>query len=43
MIERPLYLQKFEIFSDQKLIKIITGIRQSGKSSVMLLLRELLL
>ncbi|MDR1756378.1 MAG: ATP-binding protein [Culturomica sp.] len=43
MIERRLYIRQLEAFVDKPFIKVITGIRRSGKSSVLLLLREDLL
>lgn len=42
MIERPGYIDKLRPFIDKPLIKILTGIRRSGKSTVLKLLeREL--
>nr|DAM28108.1 MAG TPA: putative ATPase (AAA+ superfamily) [Caudoviricetes sp.] len=35
MIERPLYLQKLFSFRDKPVIKVITGIRRCGKSSIL--------
>ncbi len=43
MICRSLYLNKIKEFIDKPFIKVITGIRRSGKSSVLLLLKEELL
>ena len=43
MIQRELYLQQLRQFIDKPQIKILTGIRRSGKSSVLLLLKEELL
>jgi len=43
MIEREQYIQQLEAFTNKPFIKVITGIRRSGKSSVLLLLREKLL
>ncbi len=40
MINRDLYIKNIERFSNSNLIKIITGIRRCGKSSVLQLLRE---
>lgn len=43
MINRPNYLAKLKPFINQSLIKIITGIRRSGKSTVLKLLQDELL
>lgn len=43
MIERNLYIEQIEKYSDSNLIKIITGIRRCGKSTILLLLRERLI
>ena len=43
MIARDQYLDKILSFKDQPLIKIITGIRRCGKSTVLSLLKEYLL
>lgn len=40
MINRPNYLQQLRPFINQPLIKVITGIRRSGKSTVMKLLQQ---
>ena len=40
MITRNLYLQQLGYYIDKPFIKIITGIRRSGKSTVLLLLRD---
>jgi predicted AAA+ superfamily ATPase len=43
MITRTVYLDKLEGFRDKQLIKIVTGIRRCGKSTLLELYRELLL
>jgi uncharacterized protein len=43
MIKRDLYLKQINPFIDKPLIKIITGIRRSGKSIILKLLKEDLL
>lgn len=43
MIVRPIYLEAIKPFIDKPQIKIITGIRRSGKSTVLHLLKEELL
>ena len=43
MITRELYLKQLLNYIDKPIIKIITGIRRSGKSTILLLLRDLLL
>jgi len=40
MIERPEYIKKLLPFKDKKLIKIITGVRRCGKSTMFELYRE---
>ena len=35
MIVRPLYMQKLFDFKDKPFIKVITGIRRCGKSSLL--------
>ena len=42
MIRRPLYLKELEQWIDKPLVKILTGIRRSGKSTILLLLKEVL-
>lgn len=43
MILRPEYIQEIKLFIDKPQIKILTGIRRSGKSTVLGLLKEELL
>lgn len=43
MIKRDLYLKKIEDFQDQPLIKVITGMRRAGKSTLLDLFEEHLL
>ena len=40
MIKRTLYLQKLQQLKDQRLIKVITGIRRCGKSTLLRLFRS---
>lgn len=40
MIKRTLYLNKIKAFIDKPFIKVITGIRRCGKSSILLLLKD---
>ncbi len=42
-IERQTYLQKLISFKDKKLIKVITGIRRCGKSTIMEIYRDWLM
>ena len=43
MISRPIYIEQLKNFINKPQIKIITGIRRSGKSTVLRLLKETLL
>ncbi|MDD3437353.1 MAG: ATP-binding protein [Candidatus Gastranaerophilales bacterium] len=43
MIERNLYLKKLISFKDKKLIKVITGIRRCGKSTLLKIFQDYLL
>jgi predicted AAA+ superfamily ATPase len=40
MISREVYLQKLRQLKDQRLIKVITGIRRSGKSTVLTIFKN---
>jgi uncharacterized protein len=40
MVKRTLYLDKIKEFIDKPFIKVISGIRRSGKSSILLLLKD---
>ena len=40
MIKRSLYLNKIIEFIDKPFVKVITGLRRSGKSSILLLLKD---
>ncbi|MDR1893663.1 MAG: ATP-binding protein, partial [Spirochaetales bacterium] len=42
MIERPEYLKKLISFRDKQLIKIVTGVRRCGKSTLFLLFQDYL-
>ncbi len=43
MIERSEYLEKLKSFKDKKLIKVITGIRRCGKSTMLNIFQDYLL
>ena len=43
MIERPEYLEELKKFKDKELIKIVTGIRRCGKSTILEMFRNYLL
>ena len=43
MINRPSYLQKLAKFRDKRLVKVLTGIRRCGKSTLLQLFRERLI
>lgn len=40
MIERKKYLEKIKLYKDMQLIKVITGIRRCGKSTILKLYKE---
>jgi hypothetical protein len=40
MIDRDIYLQKLRQLKDQKLIKVVTGIRRCGKSTLLDIFRN---
>lgn len=40
IIERTQYLNKLKNFKDKKLIKVVTGIRRCGKSTLLKLFQE---
>lgn len=40
MKERPLYISKITPFIDKPIVKVITGIRRSGKSALLMLLKD---
>ena len=40
MIKREIYLQKLRQLKDQNLIKVITGIRRSGKSTLLEMFKD---
>ena len=43
MIERPEYLKELKKFKDKDLIKVITGIRRCGKSTILEIFRKYLI
>lgn len=43
MIQRPMYLDKIKPFIDSPMVKILVGIRRSGKSSILEQVKEILL
>jgi predicted AAA+ superfamily ATPase len=43
MIERSAYIQRLALYKDSNLIKVLTGIRRSGKSVILQLFRDYLL
>ena len=43
MIDRPLYVDKIMAFTDMPLVKILTGVRRSGKSTILKMIEKKLL
>lgn len=43
MIKRPLYLKRIQPMIDTEFIKVITGVRRSGKSYLLLMIKNMLL
>ena len=43
MIQRDIYMNQLKAFKDNKLIKVITGLRRCGKSTLLQLFKEDLL
>ena len=43
MIVRPLYVEKILKFKDVKLVKILAGVRRSGKSTIFEMIRDVLI
>jgi len=41
-IDRPAYLEKLQAFMNKDLIKVVTGVRRSGKSTLLALFRRFL-
>ena len=40
MIDRPLYVEKIMVYADTPFVKILTGIRRCGKSTVLKMIME---
>ena len=40
MIYRPDYMEKIKVFKDKTLVKILTGVRRCGKSTILQMLKE---
>ena len=40
MIYRPDYMEKIKVFKDKPLVKILTGVRRCGKSTILQMLKE---
>lgn len=43
IIDRPDYIEKIHEFKDTKIIKILTGLRRSGKSTLLKLIQKKLI
>lgn len=43
MIQRPEYLNELKRFKDKELIKVVTGIRRCGKSTLLEMFKDYLL
>lgn len=40
IIERPFYLERLKKYTGSDIIRVITGVRRSGKSSLLLMYRD---
>ena len=40
MIERPMYIEKIMTYTDTAFIKILTGVRRCGKSTILKMIME---
>lgn len=40
MIDRPLYIEKIMAYTDTPFVKILTGIRRCGKSTILKMIME---
>ena len=40
MIERPLYVDKIMAYVDTPFVKILTGVRRCGKSTILKMIKE---
>ena len=43
IIQRPLYIEKIKPFIDVKIVKILSGIRRCGKSTILEMIKQELL
>jgi hypothetical protein len=43
MIKRDFYIKKLEMYKDSNLIKVLTGVRRSGKSTILEMFRQVLI